>query len=241
MIAVTLLALVQIGAPWPVHSMDRPRPPVVRPPTEGPYTPPPADAIVLFDGSSLSEWRSGNNQPARWTVRDGYVEVVAGTGSLVTARSFGDIQLHLEWATPATPAGQSQERGNSGVFLMGFYEVQILDSYENETYADGQAAALFGQAVPLVNASRPPGAWQAFDIVFRRPRFARDGSVAQAARVTVLHNGVVVHDAVEFTGRTVFGRAATYQPHADKLPVSLQDHGNPMRFRNIWVRELAEP
>lgn len=239
MIAMMVLAFAQTPASWPVHSMDRPRPPVVRPPAEGPFTPPPSDAIVLFDGSSLGEWRSGDG-PARWAVRDGYVEVVAGTGALVTARAFGDIQLHVEWATPGTVEGHGQERGNSGVFLMNHYEVQILDSYQNETYADGQAAALFGQAVPLVNASRPPGGWQVYDIVFRRPRFGPDGRVLLPARATVLHNGVLVHDAVEFAGRTVFNRPATYQPHADKLPLSLQDHGNPIRFRNIWVRELPE-
>ena len=241
MITITVLALLQQPTPWPVHSMDRPRPAVVRPPVAGPFTPPPSDAIVLFDGTSLAEWRSDNGQPAKWAVRDGVVEVVAGTGSLVTARPFGDIQLHLEWAPPPVAQGHGQERGNSGVFLMGLYEVQILDSYENETYADGQAAALFGQAVPLVNASRPPGVWQVYDIIFRRPRFNTDGSVLRPARATVLHNGVVVHDAVEFSGRTVFGRQATYQGHADTLPLSLQDHGNPVRFRNIWVRELAEP
>ncbi len=166
-----------------------------------------------------------------------YVEVVPRTGSLVTRRGFGDIQLHLEFATP--PAhGEGQERGNSGVFLMGQYEVQILDSYENETYADGQAGAIFGQTPPLVNASRPPGQWQTFDIVFHRPHFSGDGSLERPARITVLHNGVLVQDNTTITGHTVYMAIARYQPHPDRLPLVLQDHQNPMRFRNIWLREL---
>jgi hypothetical protein len=168
------------------------------------------------------------------------VEVVGGTGSLVTRRSFGDVQLHLEWATPTPPTGDGQERGNSGVFLMGLYELQILDSHGNDTYPDGQAAALYGQEPPLVNACRPPGAWQTYDIVFRRPRFSADGNVTAPARITVLHNGVLVQDAAAFWGRTRHAARATYEPHPDRLPLALQDHGNPMRFRNIWIRELAE-
>lgn len=225
---------------WPVHSLDRPRPPVVDPGPERPPVPAPADAIVLFDGRDLSQWMTADSGPARWLVRDGYLEVVGGTGSLMTRRAFGDVQLHIEWATPATPSGEGQDRGNSGVFLMGLYEIQVLDSYDNTTYADGQAAAMYGQVPPLVNASRPPGQWQSYDLVFRRPRFAPDGRVGQPARVTVFHNGVLVHDDEAFTGRTAHGRPARYQPHADRLPLSLQDHGNPVRFRTIWARELPE-
>jgi hypothetical protein len=171
-------------------------------------------------------------------VAEGYLEVVGGAGSIATRRAFGDVQLHVEWATPSPPRGEGQERGNSGVFLMGRYEIQVLDSYRNDTYADGQAAALYGQAPPLVNASRPPGEWQTYDVVFRRPRFGPDGALLQPARVTVFHNGVLVHDNVGFTGRTAHGRKATYEPHEDRLPLVLQDHGDPVRFRNIWVREL---
>lgn len=220
--------------------MERPRPPVVDPGPERPHAPPPSDAIVLFDGRDLSEWRSQEGGPAGWKVADGYMEVVAGSGAIETRRSFGDMQLHLEWATPARASGDGQERGNSGVFLMGLYEVQILDSYDNDTYPDGQAAALYGQVPPLANACRPPDAWQSYDIIFRRPRFADDGTLLRPARVTVLHNGVLVHDNAEFQGRTVHGRDAQYEAHADQLPFALQDHGNPVRFRNIWVRELPE-
>jgi hypothetical protein len=224
-----------------VHAMDRPRPPVVTPAPAGPPVAPPSDAIILFDGTSLDEWHDGRGGSSRWQVRDGYVEVVAGAGSLVTRRAFGDLQLHIEWATPAEPRGEGQARGNSGVFLMGHYEVQILDSWENDTYPDGQAGALYGQRPPDVNASRPPGAWQTFEIIFRRPRFGPDGAVERPARVTVLHNGVLIHDGAEFEGRTAHMRRAQYAPHADRLPLSLQDHGDPVRFRNIWVRELPDP
>ncbi|HXF94953.1 MAG TPA: DUF1080 domain-containing protein [Gemmatimonadales bacterium] len=228
------------GQHWPVHSLDRPRPPVVDPGPEGPPPPPPSDAVVLFDGTGLGEWRSTDGGPARWLVRDGYLEVIGGAGSIQTRRAFGDVQLHLEWAAPAPPRGEGQNRGNSGVYLMARYEIQVLDSYRNVTYADGQAAALYGQTPPLVNACRPPGAWQTYDIVFRRPRFGPDGTVRRPARVTVFHNGVLVHDGAEFTGFTVHARAARYEPHADRLPLLLQDHGDPVRFRNIWVRELEE-
>jgi len=224
---------------WPVHSTDRPRPPVVTPGPAGLPSPPPSDAIVLFDGTTLAEWvRQNDGGAAGWRVADGYMAVVGGSGTIATRRSFGDVQLHIEWATPMPPRGEGQERGNSGVFLMGRYEIQVLDSYRNDTYADGQAAALYGQTPPLVNASRPPGEWQTYDIVFRRPRFGPDGSVVQPARATVFHNGVLVQDNVAFTGRTVHGRRAVYEPHEDRLPLVLQDHGDPVRFRNIWVREL---
>ncbi len=195
---------------------------------------------MLFDGTSLAEWRSAaDSGPARWTVRDGYLEVAGGSGSIETRKAFGAIQLHLEWAAPDPPRGEGQARGNSGVFLMGLYEVQVLDSWRNDTYADGQAAALYGQAPPLVNASRPPGEWQTYDLVFHPPRFGPRGEVLAPARITVFHNGVLVHDNAAFTGRTVHGRPAVYAPHADRLPLLLQDHGDPVRFRNIWVRELV--
>jgi hypothetical protein len=223
-----------------VHSLERPKPPVVVPaPAQDPAAPP-ADAIVLFDGRDITPWAHADGTPARWKVQDGYMEVLSGSGAIETTRAFGDVQLHLEWMAPATVADTGQDRGNSGVFLMGRYEIQVLDSYDNETYADGQAAAIYGQHPPMVNASRRPGEWQTYDIVFRAPRFGADGSVISPARATVLHNGVLVHDAVTFTGATAHQRRAEYEPHEDQLPLSLQDHGAPVRFRNIWVRELAD-
>ena len=228
--------------PWPMHSMERPKPRVVDP---GPYTammPPPSDAIVLFDGRSLERWRSADepSRPARWTVGDGWFAVVQGGGAIATVDTFGDVQLHVEWMAPDPPRGTGQDRGNSGVFLMGQYEVQVLDSYRNDTYADGQAAALYGDHPPLVNATRPPGQWQTFDIIFRRPRFDAQGRVVRPARVTVLHNGVLVQDAMELSGPTSHQERRPYVAHADALPITLQDHGHPVRFRNIWVRRLGD-
>jgi 3-keto-disaccharide hydrolase len=225
---------------WPIHSMDRPRPRIVTPGRAGPPVPPPSDAIVLFDGSSLSEWQGENGQPAAWKLGDGYFEVAPGTGSIETRRRFGDVQLHIEFATPSPPSGEGQDRGNSGVFLMGYYEVQVLDSYQSDTYADGQAAAVYGQYPPLVNASRAPGEWQTYDIIFRRPRFDPDGSVREPARMTVMHNGVLVQDDVSLKGRTAHQTPPSYQPHEDRRALALQDHGHRVRFRNIWVRELSD-
>ena len=229
------------GARWAVHSWSRPRPPVVDPGPERPPVPAPSDAVVLFDGPDLSQWMSQqDSSAAKWVVRDGYMEVAPGTGGMMTRRGLGDVQLHIEWSAPTPPHGEGQERGNSGVFLMTHYEVQVLDSYDNDTYPDGQAAAIYGQTPPLANATRPPGQWNVYDIVFHRPRFAADGSVAQPARITVLHNGVLVQDNTTITGWTVNMQIARYRLHADRLPLALQDHGNPMRFRNVWVRELPE-
>lgn len=237
MIALAMLALLQQQAAWPQHSMDRPRPPAVRPAPPQP-APPPADAIVLFGGGDLSAWRRQDGGQAGWTVRDGFFEVAPGTGGIETVQGFGDVQLHIEWAAPAPARGAGQDRGNSGVFLMGRYEVQVLDSWENDTYPDGQAAAIYGQFPPLVNATRPPGEWQSYDIIFRRPRFAPDGTLLAPARMTVLHNGVLVHDAMELLGPTSNRRRDPYVAHADTLPISLQDHGHRVRFRNVWVRRL---
>ena len=222
---------------YPPNSPDKPKPPVVAP-AAFVSAPPPADAIVLFDGKDLSQWASGDSAPAKWLVKDGYMEVVPGTGSLHTRRAFGDVQLHIEFRTPTPPHGESQERGNSGVFLMSHYEIQVLDVYHNDTYADGYTAAVYGQTPPLVNAARPPGEWQSYDIVFHRPHFKADGTVETPARVTVFWNGLLAQDNTVITGWTVHNQVATYKPHADKLPLSLQDHENPTRFRNIWVREL---
>jgi hypothetical protein len=192
----------------------------------------------LFDGRELSKWLGRDGGPAKWAVRDGYMEVVPGAGAIHTARGFGDVQLHVEWSAPNTPKGSDQDRGNSGVFLMERYEVQVLDSYGNETYPDGQAAAVYGQYPPLANASRAPGEWQSFDIVFHRPRFRADGTLLRPASLTVLHNGVLVQDGVTLTGPTAHQRRPPYELHPDRLPLSLQDHEHPVRYRNLWVREL---
>jgi hypothetical protein len=228
--------------PWPMHSMQRPKPRVIDP---GPYVamvPPPADAVILFDGRSLDRWRSADqaDRPPRWKVEQGWMEVAPGTGAIGTVETFGDVQLHIEWMAPDPPRGSGQDRGNSGVFFMGQYEVQVLDSYRNDTYADGQAGALYGDHPPLVNASRPPGQWQTFDVVFRRPRFDPQGRVVRPARVTVLHNGVLVQDAMELSGPTSHQERRPYSAHPDALPITLQDHAHPVRFRNIWVRRLDE-
>ena len=226
---------------WPLHSTDRPRPPIVTP---GPFVsePPPGDAIVLFDGADLSQWTSAAKPgtPAGWKVADGYAEVVAKTGDIQTVRAFGDAQIHIEWRTPTPPVGEDQERGNSGVFPMKVYEIQVLDSYQNVTYADGQAGALFGEYPPLVNASRPPGEWQSFDILFHRPRFRADSTLASPARVTVFQNGILIQDNVTLTGPTS-GARRPYRYHPDRMPLELQDHGFPVRFRNIWLRDLEKP
>lgn len=217
---------------WHVHDPDRPTPAVVTPGTGGA---PPSDALVLFDGKSLAAWKSGDKDAA-WKLVDGAMEV-NGTGTIETRESFGDIQLHLEWRAPEKPESESQGRGNSGVFLMGMYEIQVLDSFENRTYADGQAAALYGQRPPLVNACRKPGEWQSYDIFFKAPRF--DGQkLASPAVVTVVQNGVLVQNAEAFLGATRHREVATYSAHAPTGPLALQDHGNPVRYRNIWVRRL---
>jgi hypothetical protein len=239
LVALTLLAASSAAAQrtYPPNSPDKPKPPVVTP-AAFVSEPPPADAIVLFDGKDLSQWQAQDSSAAKWLVKEGYVEVVPGTGTMRTKRAFGDVQLHVEFRTPAPPHGESQERGNSGVFLMGHYEIQVLDVYHNDTYADGYAAAVYGQTPPLVNAARPAGEWQAYDIVFHRPHFKADGSVETPARVTVFWNGMLAQDNTVITGWTVHNQVATYRPHADKLPLALQDHENAMRFRNVWVREL---
>jgi len=236
------LSFAQDPRKFKIHDLNRPLPPVIDPGTASTQDTtghPPSDAVVLFDGKSLSHWVGQDGKPAQWKVENGYAEVVAKTGYISTRDSFGDCQLHVEFAEPSPPHGESQERGNSGVFLMGLYEIQVLDSFENKTYADGQASAVYGQYPPLVNASRPPAQWQTYDIVFHGPRF-KDSKLTRPARVTVLHNGVLAQDNVELTGPTAHGSRPPYKPGPDKLPVQLQDHGDPVRFRNIWIRELHE-
>ncbi len=204
-----------------------PVPPIINPGA------PPSDAIVLFDGTDLSEWTGD------WNVENGAVTVVAGAGSLTTKRRFGDVQLHIEWRTPSVVEGEGQDRGNSGVFLMELYEVQVLDSYENETYVNGQAGAIYKQHIPLVNPTRPPGVWQSYDIIFMAPRFSADGNVELPATFTVLLNGVLIQNHVTVLGTTVNVGEPVYETHAAKEPIMLQDHSNPVSYRNIWVRELS--
>src|SRR4051812_13388562 len=200
--------------------------------------PPPADAIILFNGNDLSEWRGTKpSDPAKWKISDGYVEV-NGTGSISTRKEFGDCQLHIEWATPAEVKGEGQGRGNSGVLLQGRYEVQVLDSYVNKTYFHGQAGAIYKEYAPLVNVCRKPGEWQTYDIIFHAPRFDGNGGVEKAATVTVLQNGVLVQNHVEIKGHTANAGVHKYERHPLKQPLTLQDHHNPVRFRNIWIREL---
>lgn len=193
---------------------------------------PPADAIVLFDGKDLSQWEEGGE---RWRIEDG--EATVRGGGIQTKQSFGDCQLHIEWASPEKVTGSGQGRGNSGVYLMGRYEIQVLDSYNNHTYPDGSAGALYKQSPPLVNVSRKPGEWQSFDIVFTAPRF-KDGKLARPGYVTVFHNGVLIQNHTEIEGTTAWDAAPKYEPHPAKQPLQLQNHGNPVRYRNIWIREL---
>lgn len=199
----------------------------------------PTGATLLFDGRDLARWQKVGGGEARWRLTgDGAMEVAPGAGDIETRETFGDVRLHVEWASPSPASGTDQDRGNSGVFLMGRYEVQVLDSHESPTYADGQAGAIYGQFPPRLNVSRAPGEWQSFDIEFRRPRFDVSGKLVAPARMTVRHNGVLVHDDVALLGPTSHRVRAPYEAHEDALPIKLQDHGHRVRFRNIWVQPL---
>jgi hypothetical protein len=233
------------GLPYHVHDAKRPHPRVVIPGTESTQERPgrpPSDAIVLFDGKDLSKWvnrRRGQVSEAKWKVENGYMEVVAGTGDLLTKEKFGTGQYHVEWASPTVITGSSQGRGNSGVLIMERYEIQVLDCYNNPTYADGHAGAIYGQWPPLVNACREPGQWQTYDIIFEAPVFDGD-KVVKPVYFTVLHNGVVIHNHQASMGPMVFRQVASYKPHEPLASLMLQDHNNPVRFRNIWYRPLGE-
>jgi hypothetical protein len=228
--------------PYHVHDPARPHPPVVTPgATVGA---PPSDAIILFDGKDLSRWahqgtgaNAGKLIDTKWLVKDGYFEVAQGNGSLVSRESFGDIQLHVEWASPIEVKGNSQGRGNSGIIIMGLYEVQVLDTYNNPTYADGQAGAIYGQWPPLANVARKPGEWQTYDIVFESPKF-ENGKLVKPAYQTVFWNGVIVHNRKEVMGPMIYRGVPEYKAHDAEMPIMLQDHNNPVRYRNIWVRRL---
>jgi len=232
-----------------VHELDttkQPAPPVVAPGEPAAFFAAPADAIVLFDGSekaATEKWTDTKGNPSGWKVVDGALESVKGAGYIQTKDSYGSCQLHVEWASPTKVEGEGQGRGNSGVFLMNTYEVQVLNNFENPTYPDGQAGALYGRKKPLVNVCRKPGEWQSYDIVFHRPVFDESGKIVRRATFTVLHNGVLVQDHTVLSGGTSWmgpNAASEYKAHPDKLPLALQDHGNPVRFRNIWIRELKD-
>lgn len=212
-----------------------PEPRVVQ--SDAPTTPP-SDAIVLFDGSNLNQWYAANDHSeAKWILEDGHMTVKAGTGAIMTKEKFGDIQLHLEFRTPAVVEGEGQGRGNSGVFFQGRYEVQILDNYENRTYSNGQCGSIYKQSIPLVNACKKPGEWQTYDIIFTAPRFNKDGIKVASGYLTVIHNGVLIQNHVEIKGSTEYIGQPKNIAHGDD-GIVLQDHGNPMSFRNIWLRKL---
>ncbi len=213
-----------------------PVPPLVKSGTS--TTTAPADAIVLFDGTNLSSWESEKGGAATWKVENDVLTVNPGTGGIKTVQSFGDIQIHLEWRSPSEIVGEGQGRGNSGIYFMNKYEVQILDSYENKTYTNGQAASIYKQSPPLVNVTKPPGEWNTYDIIFTAPRFSENGMVISRAMITAFHNGVLVQNNFQLQGPTEYIGIPNYKAHEEKLPIHLQDHGNPVSFRNIWVREL---
>ena len=230
------------GDQYRVHDDARPQPRVVTPGTGSSQEKPgsaPSDADVLFDGSSLDKWENVNGGAAAWKVKDGYMEVVPESGNIATKAAFGDCQLHVEWAAPSEVTGDGQGRGNSGVFLMGIYEIQVLDCYDNPTYADGTAGAIYGQCPPLVNACRKPGEWQEYDIIWIAPRFSGN-TLVSLPRVTVLVNGVVVQHAKEIIGPTTHKKLPSDVPNQEKGPLVLQDHKDRVRFRNIWCRELTD-
>lgn len=219
-----------VSKEW-VSGIVWPEPKVIDPGLAGS---PPSDAVVLFDGTDLEQWNGGE----KWKLEEGYA--ISQGGGISTKENFGDCQLHVEWATPEVVTGSGQGRGNSGVYFMGKYEVQVLDSYENPTYFDGQAGSLYKTKPPLVNASRKPGEWQTYDIIFHAPRFDEHGTLLKPGTLTVLHNGVLIQDHTELLGTTAWDTPPQYQPHPERLPISLQFHGNPVRFRNIWLREIPD-
>jgi len=224
---------------WRIHDGARPQPRIVTPGNAGAMSPapPPSDAIVLVgSGDDRSAWQMTDGSPVTWPMSNGVL--ATGKGLIQTKAEFTDVQLHVEFATPADVKGDSQGRGNSGVFMLGKFEIQVLDSFQNPTYPDGQAAAMYGQYPPMVNASRPPGEWQSYDLAFTAPRFTTGGRLDKPAVVTVFHNGILVHHATPFWGPTAHKKIEPYVPATAKGPLGLQDHGNPVRYRNIWIRPL---
>jgi len=237
LISLTFLSVAELPMlpdGWRVHDRNRPQPDTVQPGET--FRDAPSDAVVLFDGTSFDGWWSSKGE-IPWKLENGYMEVVPGSGSLSTKQAFGDIQLHLEWAAPEQIIGKTVQRGNSGIFLMGKYEIQIMDAWENQGYPDGMVGAVYGQHPALVTAAREPGAWQSYDIIFKAPVFA-EGKLVSPAYVTVLHNGVLVQNHTEVYGPTRHKKRLPYVEHKAKEPFYIQNHGQPVRFRNIWVREL---
>lgn len=228
------------GGKWHVHDGDRPQPRIIDPGTASTQEQagkPPSDAVILFDGKDLSRWQGANGSPAKWKVENGYMMITPGGGTISTKDEIGDCQLHIEWSAPVPPKGSGQGRGNSGVLFFGKYEIQVLDSFDNKTYPDGQAASIYGTYPPLVNAMRKPGEWQVYDIVFTVPRF-ENGKLVKPGYFTVFHNGVLVHNHAELLGDSSHRQLPKYSPHPPRGRLFLQDHGDPVRYRNIWYREL---
>ncbi len=213
-----------------------PVPPVVTPGKSAADAP--SDAIVLFNGKDFSNWKADRGTDIKWTLAENAMTVAGGTGGITTKQGFGDCQIHIEWRTPAVVKGDGQGRGNSGIFFMGKYELQVLDNYDNKTYVNGQAGSIYKQLVPLANACRPPGEWQTYDVIFIAPRFNANGTLKSQARITVIHNGVLVQNNAALWGGTEYIGSPEYKVHGEKEPISLQDHGNPVSYRNIWIREL---
>jgi hypothetical protein len=231
------------GTKWHVHDGERPQPKIITPgefPSQEKAGTPPSDAIVLFDGKDLSKWKSTKGGEAAWKVENGYAEINK-TGDIVTKDEYGpDLQVHVEWTAAQPAKGSGQGRSNSGLFFFGRYEIQVLDNYENQTYPDGQATAVYGYMPPLVNASKKPGEWQTYDIIFKGPRF-KDGKLETPAEDTVLHNGVVTQASTKLLGDTNHRTVGTYKPHGEKGAIRIQDHGDPVRYRSIWLRPLSLP
>ena len=241
--ATVIVCLLAVGS---ISAQDRPTldpkltevlEPIPEKVTPGENHAPPSDAIVLFDGKDLNEWTNGKGQAAEWTLAEDAMTVKPGTGAIKTKQKFGDFQLHIEWRSPSEIESEGQGRGNSGVFLMERYELQVLDSYESQTYPNGQAGSLYKQNMPLVNACKAPGEWQTYDVIFMAPVFTEKGTLKSPARITVLHNGVLIQNNYELKGPTEYNRIPMYQAHG-KGSLMLQDHSNPVSFRNIWIREL---
>jgi hypothetical protein len=238
MISLLLLCslLTALNAQKPEETEDWSKKPQVVTPGKG--TLPPSDAIVLYANSGdVTKWEGEDGTPVKWIADEDLTVVPKSTG-IRTIQAFGDVQLHIEWRAPMEVVGDGQGRGNSGIFLMGLYELQVLDSYENETYYNGQAGSIYKQHIPLVNACRPPGTWQSYDVIFTAPRFTEEGSLESPAYITVLHNGVLIQNHVALKGPTAFIGKPVYKAHPGKLPLSLQEHGNPVSYRNIWIREI---
>ncbi len=229
--SIALYALNASQAQEYLTGIEWSEPPVVTPGAVDAAAP--SDAVVLFNGKDLNNWKNGEN----WTVKDGII--YAGKGQITSEEEFGDCQIHIEWSAPSEVKGNGQGRGNSGIFMMGKYELQVLDSYDNPTYFDGQAGAIYKQQPPMANAMRKPGEWNSYDIIWTAPRFNEDGTLKSPAFITALHNGVLIQHHFELLGDTPFNRPPKYQAHGETGPISIQDHGNPVRFRNIWVRPLV--